>query len=240
MTHTMDQARQIWTERFTTLDRVLLIVSVVSAVLFMALRPMTPFPGDIFLKALPVAYLALLSLKHVTGSHGVWLAVALGFSAAGDIVLEYNPRAFFVYGLALFLMAHVCYIVLFKKDFAFRAYWLPVAALTALYGAGIAAYLVPRLGGLLFPVLVYILAIAGMGIFAAFRVGANLPIFLGALFFLCSDSFIALNRFTAPDAVTPLLIMPTYYIAQFLIACGYIFDPRYAPAQPEEAPNYLA
>lgn len=234
----MQQLMQTWRERFSLFDRVLFLTAALAAILFAALRSFTPFPGDIFLKSIPIAYLALLSLKHVTGSHGVWLAVGLTFSAAGDIVLEYNPGGWFAFGLGLFLIAHLCYIFLFKKEFAFRLYWLPVAALTAVYGAAMATYLVPRLGSMLFPVLAYLLVISGMGIFAAFRVGANLPVYLGALFFLASDSFIALNRFATPDAITLFLIMPTYYVAQFLIAGGYIFDPRYAPPLPEPPRNY--
>ncbi len=236
----MGNVRMVWRERFAPLDRFLFVASAVAAVLFVALRPFTPYPGDYFLKVLPIVYLALLCLKYVTGAHGVWLCLALTFSAGGDLVLEHNPGGWFVFGLGLFLVAHVCYILLFKKEFAFRLPWLPAAALTALFGAGMATYLIPHLGRMLLPVLGYILVISGMGVFAAFRTGANVPVFLGALTFLSSDTFIALNRFVGPDPVTPLLVMPTYYVAQFLIAGGYLFDPNYLAPPPEPPRNYRA
>lgn len=233
----MHRPFEIWHERFSGLDRLLLGVAVAFALLFVCLRFFTPFPGDVFIKALPIAYLGLLAFKHVRGRHGLLLACALLFSTVGDVILELNPANWFVYGLAFFFVAHVFYIALFKRDFSFSALWLPVAALLALYGLVMSAFLFPRLGTLRLPVLSYIFIISGMGVFAAFRSGNKLPVFLGVLFFLLSDSCIALNRFLEPDPLTGFLIMPTYYIAQFLIAGGYIFDTEYSHDTAELDPS---
>jgi len=45
---------------------------------------------------------------------------------------------------------------------------------------------------------------------------------IGAAFFVISDSLIALNRFVFKIQYSGLLIMVTYYVAQFLIIIGII------------------
>ena len=41
---------------------------------------------------------------------------------------------------------------------------------------------------------------------------------LGALFFAASDSALALNRFRAPFPAAQAVVLPTYYLGQWLIA----------------------
>src|SRR5207249_8631537 len=77
-------------------------------------------------------------------------------SLVGDVLIE----ASFVAGLAAFLLAHVAYIAAFladtKRPRLLRA--LPIAA----YGAGMTAFLWPRLGGMRAPVAIYVIAICTM------------------------------------------------------------------------------
>jgi uncharacterized membrane protein YhhN len=47
-------------------------------------------------------------------------------------------------------------------------------------------------------------------------------IFTGALFFMLSDSLLAINKFMTPLHLASLAVMTTYIIAQYLIVEGFI------------------
>lgn len=98
-----------------------------------------------------------------------------------------------------------------------------------LYLAGMLWILWPGLDfGLRIPVVVYSLALVTMGIFATGmldKVKATTAYLLvtGALLFILSDSFIALDRFSTRVLWQPrLLIMSTYIAAQGLLCWGVI------------------
>ena len=95
------------------------------------------------------------------------------------------------------------------------------------------AYLWPGLHDMKIPVAVYVLAIAAMGWQATARwIGAGpsgvtasvvtepgaLLACIGAVFFLVSDSVLAVNRFRRPFAAAQAVVLGTYFLAQCLIA----------------------
>jgi uncharacterized membrane protein YhhN len=136
-----------------------------------------------------------------------------------------NAPNFFIGGLAAFLMAHIMYILVFlkKKNWCKKALFFTVVLL--IYGLGIFYLLKDRLGDLLVPVIVYMLVILTMVITAFLRhdsvskLSYNL-VFLGAVFFITSDSLLALNKFQEPFQYAGILITLTYAIAQFFIVLG--------------------
>jgi uncharacterized membrane protein YhhN len=149
------------------------------------------------------------------------LLAALACSIAGDVWLMFP--GFFIQGLASFLIAHLFYIALFKQGTP----WFPskTALLICLaYGAAMYAYLLPNLGaGLQIPVAVYVLFIALMGAQAIGRAwlqktASSRWVAAGALLFMASDSLLAINLFVAPLMLSPLWILSTYFVAQWLIA----------------------
>lgn len=78
-----------------------------------------------------------------------------------------------------------------------------------------------------FPVLMYAIIITVMAIMAVNRYGkVNIfsfkLILYGALFFLLSDSALAVNKFAQPIPQAGVLIMGTYMIAQYLIVYGTV------------------
>jgi uncharacterized membrane protein YhhN len=83
------------------------------------------------------------------------------------------------------------------------------------------AYLLtPHLGDLQISVFAYLVVIAFMGLLAnqsnlSFRWAV-----LGALVFILSDSFIAIDRFLRPLPMSDYLVMITYYAAQWMIIQG--------------------
>jgi uncharacterized membrane protein YhhN len=164
-----------------------------------------------------------------------WLVAALALSVMGDAWLMFP--GFFVQGLASFLLAHLCFLVVYRQGVG----WFPSRAALAVslaYGAAMFAYLLPHLGaGLRMPVAAYVLVIALMGAQAVGRalvrgtVGDRW-IAVGAVLFMASDSLLAVNRFVAPIPLSPLWILSTYFTAQLLMArhAGLPPGPRAIPS----------
>lgn len=156
---------------------------------------------------------------------------ALVFSWIGDILLLWEE--FFLFGLAAFLIAQVCYMIAFKVaqkapeslfNYNFvKAFFinLPIYIIAAyLY------YLInPNLGGYKIPVIVYTIAIVSMVTTARERFGKSnsasfWQVFIGASLFFISDGLIAINRFYVSFPEADVLVMGTYAIAQLLIVMG--------------------
>ena len=80
---------------------------------------------------------------------------------------------------------------------------------------------------MLIPVIVYMLAILSMSTSAFLRKDkVNILsyglVFLGAIFFMISDSILALNKFHQPIPWSNISIMVTYAMAQYLIVIGVL------------------
>ncbi|UPT66368.1 MAG: lysoplasmalogenase [Sphingobacteriales bacterium JAD_PAG50586_3] len=161
--------------------------------------------------------------------------LALLFSLAGDVLLMFHKDNLFVFGLASFLVAHIFFIASFwsrikGRNIAIGTYLLSLLPFVVFVG-GFLSVLIPSLQAkevtqpLVVPVSVYACVIGIMGFSALMRragvstQGFNL-VFVGALFFIISDSCIALNHFIMPIPQPTLLIMATYGIAQYLITVG--------------------
>jgi uncharacterized membrane protein YhhN len=87
-------------------------------------------------------------------------------------------------------------------------------------------WLLPKLGNLQLAVVAYLIAIVTMGLFA-FQ--SSLPMrwaVLGAVLFIISDSFIAINKFIYPIPYESYWIMSSYYVAQFMLVKGFIISIR--------------
>jgi alkenylglycerophosphocholine/alkenylglycerophosphoethanolamine hydrolase len=70
--------------------------------------------------------------------------------------------------------------------------------------------------GLVVPVLFYIIVISLMG-WSVIMTG-NTGAIIGSFLFLISDSILSWNLFVSPISYADILIMTTYYSAQFIIA----------------------
>ncbi len=166
------------------------------------------------------------------------ILAALFFSWLGDLLLMFQAQQanFFIFGLVAFLLAHLAYIVAFfntnrprKTSELMKNPWLTIPFL--IYCFGFVYYLKDDLGGLLIPVSVYAVVITTMAMMAVYRYGkvpykSYRPVFAGALFFVLSDSLIALNKFSFPIYWAGVWIMATYCLAQYLIVVGMIRQER--------------
>ena len=155
-----------------------------------------------------------------------WLLAALLGSLAGDVFLMFP--GFFIPGLVAFLLAHLAYIVLFRRDapvFASPRAWLIVGAMAGLMFGVLWTGGLPA--GLRAPVAAYVVAIACMTALAAGRAQvlgdrAAQLVALGAACFMLSDATLAINRFVTPLSHSPVWVLGSYYAAQCLIVMGWL------------------
>lgn len=166
--------------------------------------------------------------------------LAIVFSLAGDTSLMFDSvnSIYFMIGLVSFLISHVFYIIAYRQhqndesaDALQGIQKLRAAFPIVLAGTGLVVILYPVLGALKFPVIVYALVLVVMVLNALFRLGRTSVVsfwfvFVGAMFFMVSDSLLAFNKFLSPLPHSGLLIMSTYISAQFLIIEGLIAHPR--------------
>lgn len=174
----------------------------------------------------PLTTLLVLALAWrqpgAAGRYRHWIVVGLTLSTAGDVFLML-PFDGFVFGLGSFLLAHLAYLVALRQ----RGGWWRVRWPVAVY-AGVAALVLVRLwpwlpNELKLPVIVYVVALAGMAAQAA-SVWREHPgdatriAGIGGAFFVASDALLALDRFSAPIPTASVWVLATYWIAQGCIA----------------------
>lgn len=158
------------------------------------------------------------------------LLTALFFSWVGDVILLFANRGaiYFIIGLVSFLVAHILYILLFLKLQKVKTVkYLPYSILVLLYLVGLLFLLWNDLGDLKIPVVIYATVLSTILLFAIKGTFIWQPpygkiILLGTIFFVISDSLLAINKFYHPIPMASFLIMSTYLAAQFLLVYGIL------------------
>lgn len=196
----------------------------VSALLHLRAERRGPKRRAYLFKPLTMMLIILVAARAknpVTDFYRYAIMAGLVFSLAGDIFLML-PGDRFIQGLISFLLAHLCYITAFTFDGGEERRLL-YAIPFLLYGAVMLGLLLPGLGRMKTPVVIYMLIILLMAWQALNRWAGTGPegsalAFTGALLFVVSDSILALNRFKRPFASAQTYVMSTYFTAQWLIA----------------------
>lgn len=171
------------------------------------------------LATMAVLLIAVRASPPVSARYRALISAGLVASLAGDVVLML-PGDRFAAGLACFLVAHLLYTGAFASEKGGMRN--PAAATTiAIFAASMLAFLWPDLGALRLPVSAYVGVIAAMAWQAFARwgrsPGAELAA-VGAMSFLLSDGALALGRFRGEFAGGTLLVLVSYWLAQWLIA----------------------
>ncbi|KOY84109.1 lysoplasmalogenase [Lysinibacillus macroides] len=169
-------------------------------------------------KVLPMLLIIILAIYEravALQSYRRLIIVGLIFCMIGDYTLQW-----FLVGLTSFLIGHIFYIFAFVTLNRRQVpTWGKVMLL--LYGASMAIWI----AGSVFTtgetilgsaVIAYISVILIMG-WSSIKTGSTLAT-SGALLFIASDSYLAINKFVMPLAFSHEIIMLTYYSAQLLIA----------------------
>lgn len=210
-------------KKFTLLFVLLIVLELISNQLYNSLHYIT--------KPLIVSSLILyfFSQSNKLNYNTKFITVtALLFSVIGDILLMFVEKnsLYFMLGLVSFLIAHIMYILVFKKLFQFNKSVLFFAIILLIYAYYLFTLLQPKLGDMLVPVVLYMAVILCMALFAYGRkISQKLSyilVLIGAILFLLSDSILALNKFYKPILYPDISIMFTYAFAQYFIVLGIL------------------
>ncbi|QLC65208.1 lysoplasmalogenase [Flavobacterium sp. LPB0248] len=187
---------------------------------------------DIFLKPILIPIIGFGAYFYRKFPTQNILLAALALSWLGDVILLFTDlgEIYFILGLLFFLTAHIVYCVLFNKQKRIRKkqnkpLFIFGSVFIACYLIGMVSVLMPYLGELEIPVSIYASVISIMLLFAfngflVWEKPGNKLVFLGAIFFIISDSILAMNKFYAPIPKSSFFIMLTYLLAQYLIVVG--------------------
>jgi len=185
-----------------------------------------------YLKPLPLPFLLVSVYNFEKFPTKSWLFNALIFSWLGDIILMFatNGELYFILGLISFLISHLLYIILFLKqgnttDYRKSIIFWVAFILILMYLKNMLGFLYPKLGDLKIPVTIYPLTVSTMLLMAlkgyfSWRKPENITILFGAIFFVMSDSILAINKFYEPLPYGNFMIMMTYLVAQCAIVFG--------------------
>lgn len=187
-----------------------------------------------YLKPLLLPFLFYAVVKSENFDSKKWLLFALLFSWIGDCILLFADKGelYFIFGLVSFLIAHILFIRLFlrqkseNKHFRNPLFWVGFIGVIV-YLISMLKLLLPSLGDLKIPVGIYAMTISIMLVLAlkgSFNWGnkAKYIILIGAVFFVTSDSILAIDKFHTAIPLASFWIMSTYLIAQFCITYGIL------------------
>lgn len=171
----------------------------------------------------PLTLLLIIGLAALgrPTAYKYFILAGLALSLAGDAFMMLRRKRFEL-GLAAFLLAHLCTIAAFRTGMLPRFALQPLLPLV-IFAALLLRVLLPYLGKMKYPVLLYVTVITAMAALAAGRFiqwGGAKPLcaFAGAALFLASDAVLAYDRFAKPIPRAQVIILGTYFAAQTLIA----------------------
>ena len=184
------------------------------------------YPFSWLVKIFPLTPLIATSIQFATSKQHKLLIAGLAFSGFGDIFLDVDRTQLFVFGLGSFLIAHIFYMISF----------MPVKKITiklATFVVGYVSYalimfyfILPGLNDLLLPVLIYMSVLMLMGIMTLLSKASNHWLVLGGTSFIFSDTLIGFDKFYSTIPYAGILIMISYYFAQYALVKG-VFSDRY-------------
>lgn len=194
------------------------------ALAYIASEPLRPYPLHYLVKALPIFMLMAHAGTALTGRLRNLTLAALLFSAGGDVMLSLSFPHQFVAGLSSFLVAQITYTAIFLR---FRSPDRPrVKGILSIgivcYGGLMAGLILPEDQIMRIAVICYVIVISAMAISAVWAWRVSLHHVLGAFLFVVSDSLIAWTAFRDPLPFASLVVMSTYYAAQFMLISGIV------------------
>ncbi|HNZ43062.1 MAG TPA: lysoplasmalogenase [Bacteroidales bacterium] len=182
-------------------------------------------------KPLLMPVLAIYYVMNAPQIHWI-LVIALFFAFLGDVFLIWpEKRWLFTGGLLSFAIMQILYIVFITVYQITIVNWSMVVSLAALgfmaIGGMIFFMLYKYLGSMKIPVVVYILLVVSVGFLCFINMTGNfnkyyLFQFIGAMFFMVSDTILAFISFRKPFPYANLLLMAMYINAQLFLFAGFI------------------
>ena len=176
----------------------------------------------------PMIILSLLGFFLLRNSFRHIIILGMITALLGDIFLLFDGDLFFILGLGSFLITQIIYAKAFldqRSSLKITGSIALVMGVASIYAIGIFLIILPNLGALQVPVVIYILSILAMFATSLVRVQSLMQsywmVIFGAICFLASDSLLALDLFTDYFENASVGVMSTYMIAQYFIITGY-------------------
>lgn len=173
--------------------------------------------------------LMLYAATKLKGRFHKRIFTGLVFALAGDMLLLQGEN-YVSYGLAAYLMSHICYISAFYLDFRSAPELDKKGARTAillcaLFSISYYFYIRPYLGMMKLPVLTYIFVTSLLTMMAAFRnqrvnKSSYILILSGSTSFMISDALLIHTKYAASVNYAGVLIITSYMLAQYLVIMG--------------------
>jgi uncharacterized membrane protein YhhN len=188
--------------------------------LYIFFIPEDPAPLKVTFKLIPMVLIIIYAYLHFNTNPKPtqWIILTgLFICMLGDGLIAGS----FIFGLAAFLAGHLFYLFGFTRTWKFSKKRFAMIILIFCYSFLISNELVKALikngnSNLVIPVIAYVLVISLMA-WSAIMTGNKWAIG-GSILFVLSDSILSWNMFVSGVPQSSLLIMSTYYTAQFLIA----------------------
>ncbi|MEG0260528.1 MAG: lysoplasmalogenase [Lysinibacillus sp.] len=204
------------------LNKALITAIILFGLFYVFCYSVIPVSLQLIFKVIPMILIIVLAttqnVPHIK-KYKTLIIIGLIFCMIGDYTLR-----FFLFGLSSFLIGHIFYIFAFARTSERK---VPVYAKVILLACGacmalLIAGTVFKSGEVVlgFAVCAYISVILIMG-WTSFRTGSTLSL-IGAMLFIASDSFLAVDKFVTPLPFSHEFIMLTYYSAQLLITLSII------------------
>lgn len=201
------------------MSRKLLIATIIiTGFVYIFFIPTEPVSFKIFMKLIPmmlIIVLAIMTRNLFSTTYKRIVIIGLVTCMVADGIIYW-----FLAGLITFFIGHIFYIVAFRH-MTRKSIPKWAATLLILYGLFMAIWVAGsqfHVGNVVLGVAIiaYIFIISAMG-WMAIRTGLPLAI-MGALFFIFSDSVLAIDRFIYAVPNRDAFVMLSYYVAQFCIA----------------------
>ena len=173
------------------------------------------FTKPLLLPILILMYITSLKSEKIQLDKLFLAGLALSFF--GDLFLLFKWG--FLPGLGSFLMAHVFYIISFRKKTQ-KPIWKFWPIILGLFATTLLVFLFPYLKEMKVPVIIYAVVISVM-MYAALKT-QNRNLIVGALLFLISDTLLSISLFLQPLMIINLLVMITYVLAQWFLVRGML------------------
>lgn len=189
--------------------------------LFFAVRYSECYRSFRWVVAMPAAFAAVAAVPAARRG-GIWIPMALAFSAAGDVM---GARNMFFGQVGFFAVAHIFFICDFCRCMSLSRRRLSGVAVLAVPTFSYAAFVVVRTGqpAVGAAVAVYSAIIFCMAASAVLQKRARYAWYVAAaLLFVVSDSMIAYGIAGGRIPNATLWIMTSYYAAQGLFACLHL------------------
>lgn len=199
-------------------------VFLITAITYLASLQFTPYSGQFIVKVFPIVVLLISSIYLLSDTRKIWIGSGILASGIGDILLALPIANSFIFGLTAFLIAQIIYAISFYKfrqPSQSKGVSKVMTVILIAYALAMGYFILPSTDDMLYPVAAYLTVITLMGI-SALTSSLNWKVSVGALFFIASDTALALSLFKSPHPFSSYIVMVTYYIAQLFIVFGMI------------------